>query len=133
MLLDFDNDGDLDLALTDEIADVVLLMRNDERRRARSARRPRPRAARRSRAASRTLTIRNKTPDKGDLITWKWTKGAATTKAEFGDPLTSDDYALCIYDAGALVTSAVADAGGICGTQAVLEGEDRPASATRTG
>jgi hypothetical protein len=29
VFLDFDNDGDLDLALVDEVADVVLLMRND--------------------------------------------------------------------------------------------------------
>lgn len=28
--LDFDNDGDVDLALTDEIADVIVLMRNDQ-------------------------------------------------------------------------------------------------------
>jgi hypothetical protein len=29
VLLDFDNDRDLDLALVDEVADVVLLMRNN--------------------------------------------------------------------------------------------------------
>ena len=39
VLLDFDNDGDLDMALTDEIADVVVLVRNGGRSRpaARSA------------------------------------------------------------------------------------------------
>jgi hypothetical protein len=29
VFLDFDNDRDLDLALVDEVADVVLLMRNN--------------------------------------------------------------------------------------------------------
>ena len=32
-----------------------------------------------------------------DKLTWKWVKGTATTKAEFGDPTTTADYALCIY------------------------------------
>jgi hypothetical protein len=30
VFLDFDNDRDLDLALVDEVADVVLLMRNNQ-------------------------------------------------------------------------------------------------------
>src|SRR5262249_53203594 len=35
---------------------------------------------------------------------WKWGKGTATTTMDFGEPLTSDGYSLCLYDAGALVT-----------------------------
>jgi hypothetical protein len=116
VLLDFDNDGDLDMALSDEIADVVLLMRNES---GTSPLCPAAPASCRTPIASgkSTLTIRDKSPDKGDSVTWKWTKGPVTTKAEFGSPLTSDDYALCIYDAGAAVASVVADAGGICGTR----------------
>ncbi|MEE8311310.1 MAG: hypothetical protein V3R77_03570, partial [Candidatus Binatia bacterium] len=32
-----------------------------------------------------------------DKLTWKWPKGAATALADFGDPTTSADYALCFY------------------------------------
>jgi ELWxxDGT repeat protein/cysteine-rich repeat protein len=31
-------------------------------------------------------------------IVWKWKKGAATTFADFGNPVTTDSYALCLYD-----------------------------------
>jgi hypothetical protein len=33
-------------------------------------------------------------------LQWKWTRGEATTLADFGAPLAADDYALCLYDAG---------------------------------
>ena len=65
----------------------------------------------------RLLILKDKTPDKGDQLLWKWVKGPTTPLADFGDPLTADDLALCLYDAGALVTSATADAGGTCGTK----------------
>jgi cysteine-rich repeat protein len=32
---------------------------------------------------------------------WKWTKGAATSLAALGDPMTTTAYALCVYDAHA--------------------------------
>ena len=49
---------------------------------------------------------------------WQWTAGTATTKAEFGDPLTSTDYVLRIYDtSGAVVFAARVPAGGVCGTR----------------
>src|SRR5207253_7844623 len=31
-------------------------------------------------------------------IVWKWKKGAATAFADFGNPVTTDSYALCLYD-----------------------------------
>jgi hypothetical protein len=34
----------------------------------------------------------------GPRLGWKWTKGQATTLADFGDPLHTDTYALCVYD-----------------------------------
>jgi hypothetical protein len=63
------------------------------------------------------LRIKDKTPDSGDQILWKWKRGAATTLAEFLNPAT-DDYTLCLYDAGALVASATAPStpnSGACG------------------
>ena len=46
---------------------------------------------------------------------WKWGKGAATAKSEFGNPLANTDYRLCIYDGqNALLSHASAPAGGTC-------------------
>ena len=67
--------------------------------------------------AKALLVLKDKSPDKGDQLLWKWVKGPTTPLADYGDPLTADDLALCLYDAGALVTSATADAGGTCGTK----------------
>ncbi len=52
---------------------------------------------------------------KNKLI-WKWIKGSATSKApDFGTPLTTTSYVLCVYDAtSALISSAAAPAGGTC-------------------
>jgi hypothetical protein len=61
-----------------------------------------------------SLTLKDRTPDSGDQIVWKWVKGPVTPKADYGDPLTSDEFALCIYDVGLLLTSASAPAGGVC-------------------
>ena len=33
-----------------------------------------------------------------DKMQWKWRYGAETLAAEFGDPTTTSDYALCLYD-----------------------------------
>ncbi len=64
--------------------------------------------------ASGSLTIKDKPATNADRVLWKW-KGAATTKAEYGNPLATTDYALCVYDgASTLVTSAQAPAGGTC-------------------
>ena len=32
-------------------------------------------------------------------LTWRWKNGAATEKADFGDPTSDTDYAICVYDA----------------------------------
>ena len=45
----------------------------------------------------------------------KWIKGAVTTKAEFGTPLTTTSYQLCIYDGtSTLIADATIPAGGLC-------------------
>jgi hypothetical protein len=35
---------------------------------------------------------------KRNTLTWKWNKGAATSLADFGDPLTATTYGVCVYD-----------------------------------
>lgn len=61
------------------------------------------------------IAISDAVPDTRDRVLWKWTNGAATSPAEFGDPLTSADYALCVFDQQGgedhLVMSAVAPHG----------------------
>jgi hypothetical protein len=53
-----------------------------------------------------------------DQVKWKWTTGQATTFAELGAPLTTDEYALCVYDASSeLLLKMTAPAGGTCGTK----------------
>ncbi len=47
------------------------------------------------------LILKNKTPDKRDVLLWKWAKGAATTLSELGTPLTTTGYTLCVYDSSA--------------------------------
>jgi hypothetical protein len=44
------------------------------------------------------IAIADGVPDSSDRVTWKWSRGEATAPQEFGDPLTSDDYALCVFD-----------------------------------
>jgi hypothetical protein len=39
--------------------------------------------------------------DPDDIYTWRWQAGSATTVADFGDPLATTDYVLCIYDQSA--------------------------------
>jgi len=64
------------------------------------------------------IVLKDKQPDAGDLLTWKWTKGAATLKADFGAPLTTTSYTLCLYDETSgtpvLVLAAHIPAGEMC-------------------
>ena len=47
-------------------------------------------------------------------LVWKWSKGMAT-KAEFGDPLATTSYSLCVYDGvPKLIMSTSAPADGTC-------------------
>ena len=63
--------------------------------------------------------MKDKTPDIGDQVTFKWTKGAATAMSDFGTPATSGgtDYALCVFAAnGTKLMQLDAPADGVCGT-----------------
>lgn len=112
ILFDADNDGDLDLALTDEIADTVRIMQNSSA----SLCSPTPLDCRTSVDFTKSkFTLRNRTPDNGDGLSWKWVKGETTPRADFGDPLTTDEYVLCLYENGALVQDWRMPAGQQCG------------------
>ena len=114
VLLDIDNDGDLDMALLDEIADTVKIMQNGDLPSPLCP--PAPVTCRTPFVGGKaSLQLKDKSPDKGDLLMWRWLKGPTTPLADFGNPLATDAYTLCLYDAGALVTSADAAAGGLCG------------------
>jgi len=70
-------------------------------------------------AGAGTLVLSDTTPRRRKLV-WKWLDGAATTVAEFGDPVGGTaGYALCVYDDAGdgpeLVMHTVAPAGGTCG------------------
>ncbi len=63
---------------------------------------------------SKMLLVNNPT-NALDRLSWKWRKGAATTKAEFGTPLATTSYSLCAYDgASNLILTATAPATGVC-------------------
>jgi hypothetical protein len=57
-------------------------------------------------AGKSILLIKDSNDDTKDKLIWKWIRGASTTAAEFGDPTTSRNYALCVYDSGGRLISA---------------------------
>ncbi|HXC53064.1 MAG TPA: hypothetical protein VN634_19410 [Candidatus Limnocylindrales bacterium] len=67
------------------------------------------------------VDIRDEEKISGLKFQWRWKKGAATTEADFGDPLTDapagTSYTLCLYDAVGLLAQATAPAGGECGVK----------------
>jgi hypothetical protein len=52
-------------------------------------------------AGGAALAAKNKKNDARDTLVWRW-RGAATTKADLGDPLGATGYRLCLYDAAGL-------------------------------
>ena len=64
------------------------------------------------------VQLTDKSPDSKDKLKWKWLGGAATTTADFGNPATTTDYQLCIYDSGGLVLKARAPHAGVCAARA---------------
>jgi cysteine-rich repeat protein len=65
-----------------------------------------------------TLVLKDSTSDAKDKLVWKWRKGASTTLADYGDPLTTSDFELCFFDESTgtpvVVGSARMPAGGMC-------------------
>ncbi len=60
------------------------------------------------------LLLVDSATDEKDQLEWTWRPGTTTTKAELGDPVTSDDYSLCLYDSTGLRAMRIAPAGGTC-------------------
>jgi cysteine-rich repeat protein len=54
-----------------------------------------------------------------DRLLWRWVRGEATSSDDLGNPTTTDDYALCVFESAgsvpSLVVGMVAPAGGTCG------------------
>ncbi len=76
---------------------------------------PTPAACRGStRSGKSTIALLDKSPDDKDRLQWKWASGAATAKADFGDPLGTDDYVLCLYDGSGVRAAVVIPKGGTC-------------------
>src|SRR6185436_12006294 len=58
------------------------------------------------------LTMTKRADPAKDRLSWKWGKGSATAKGDFGIPTQTTDYQLCIYDGnGELVLAARAPKG----------------------
>ena len=64
------------------------------------------------------IILKDRDPDTKDQLTWKWISGQATAKADFGNPLTTDGHALCLYDASGFALAAAAPARGTCAGKA---------------
>jgi hypothetical protein len=65
------------------------------------------------------LIVKDGADDTKDKLSWTWAAGEATAAADFGDPVGTDDYTLCIYDGVSaptprLFVEAAAPAGGAC-------------------
>src|ERR1700752_1012180 len=60
------------------------------------------------------MLLKDKPGEPSDRPVWKWRRGQATPKADFGAPLSITDYELCIYDDGDLVARACAPADNAC-------------------
>ena len=62
------------------------------------------------------LDVKDKSPDKRDLLVWTWQPGDATLVSDFGDPVNGSDVRVCIYDGASpsFVAGTIAPAGGTC-------------------
>ncbi|MFM8409674.1 MAG: M12 family metallo-peptidase, partial [Alphaproteobacteria bacterium] len=61
------------------------------------------------------IQLLDKTNDRNDKVSFKWTRGQATAFGELGSPDTTDDYDLCIYGpSNSFVLGLKAPAGGTC-------------------
>jgi hypothetical protein len=61
------------------------------------------------------LVMTNKNADEKDTLVWKWLKGGATSKEDFGQPTNETGYLLCLYDGTpSRLMSARAPAAGSC-------------------
>ncbi len=58
---------------------------------------------------------KHQSDDRKDMFLWKWLKGSATSKVDFGSPTTTTSYLLCVYDGNAnKILDSVAIGGDSC-------------------
>jgi acetyl esterase/lipase len=69
--------------------------------------------------AGSILTIRDRDGAGRDSLAWRWKRGIATDLADFGDPTSTTDYAVCAFagEAGDLFYQAELTAGAQCGSR----------------
>ncbi len=62
------------------------------------------------------LVLRDQLIDARDKAVWKWASGQATAFGDFGDPMSTDDFELCLYSGGgtSILLSSRMPAGGDC-------------------
>jgi cysteine-rich repeat protein len=81
------------------------------------------------------LRVRNETLDTRDSLLWSWRRGQATAGSDFGDPTTTHDYALCIYDesgpAPGLILQAHLPAASTCGSKPCWKLRGSPTTGAR--
>jgi hypothetical protein len=62
-----------------------------------------------------TLAFTDKISNDHDQFSWRWLKGPITPKSDFGNPLATDTFELCVYDAASnVIMHATVPAGGLC-------------------
>lgn len=67
------------------------------------------------------LEVKGQDPDPKDSLQWQWRGGA--TKAEFGDPLSTTAYRLCIYNAApSVISTTFVPGGAVCGRKPCWKG-----------
>ena len=60
------------------------------------------------------LTLRHGRSSAANLLRWRSQFGSATALGDFGFPLATTDYRLCVYNPGGLVLDLAVPAGGTC-------------------
>ena len=60
------------------------------------------------------LLLKDKTPDVGDRLVWKWSRGSVTTLADYDDPTRTGSYELCLYEGTGLLTGMTVPPAGSC-------------------
>lgn len=61
-----------------------------------------------------SVALKNAPDPSRDSLSWGWKVASGTAKADFGTPLATTDFGLCVFDQNGLALSARAPAGGIC-------------------
>jgi len=65
-------------------------------------------------SAKASITMKDEADDTKDKLSWTWAKGDVTPKADFGNPVATTPYQLCLYDGSGLRAGVRAQGGGLC-------------------